>query len=94
MLTTVLEAVDAHVGVLISGDNATKHDMESVDRLLGIGKQVAVIGAELRKAEAAAAKDADLDPSRVLEWMRRRTREERAQLVSELEAMDRRTSVL
>jgi hypothetical protein len=56
--------------------------------------KMAMVGAELRKSEAAEAKAADIPPAVLLERIRKMSPTERANLLAEVTAMDRRGSVL
>ncbi len=75
-------------------DKNADYDKDMVSHLAWLTKNLAQIGGEIRKMEAADAKAAELDPSKILEWVRRRSPSELAQLMAELESIMTRKSVL
>lgn len=94
IIGSLLSSIDQHLAEAKRGEVHSKHQLATHDRMLVYAQRLAVVAGELRKGEVAAAKEADLDPARVLEWLRRRSPADRRQLAAEIDAMDRRTSVL
>lgn len=69
-----------------------EHDGAS--RIAWLAQKAAAVAAEQRKAKSAALKDSDIEPAKLIAWLRKRTPDERTQLVAEIQAMDRKGSVL
>jgi hypothetical protein len=86
----VLSAIEDHVQALIEGENVTKNERETVDRLCIIGKHTAQIGGELRKMESHEAKLTDIPHQVLLEFFRKLSAQQRAQWIRDIGEMDRR----
>lgn len=92
--TRILKYLKTHVAEALRGQIHSTEQISTYERMLSSASKFAAIGAELRKGELADLKAAELDPGRVLEWLRARSPEDRRQIIDELVAMDRRRSVL
>jgi len=95
--STMVEALEAMRGEIqrLSTPSARSKRGDPVVRIASLSKQVAAIGAELRKAESARRKQLEsLTTSDVVAWARHLKLTERAHLVQQLVAIDDAGSVL
>lgn len=90
----ILRYLKTHVAEALRGQIHTTQQITTYERMLSSAAKYAAIGAEYRKGEIADLKTAELDPGRVLEWLRAKSPDDRRQVIEELQAMDRRRSVL
>lgn len=95
--STMIEALEAMRFEIqrLSTPAAHAKGRDPVVRIASLSKQVAAIGAELRKAESGKRKQLDsLTTSDVVAWARHLKLTERAHLVQQLVAIDDAGSVL
>lgn len=93
LLKTGLDALQSDLEEIIAGTAPeTKHDKAS--RIAFITAKAGSIADSIRKVEAARAKRNELTPAIVLAWLRTCDSKSRRQVLSELETLSGRGSVL
>lgn len=75
-------------------DPKAPYDKDLASHLVWLTKNLASIGDSFRKMESHEAKNSELAPATVLEWMRKLTPAQRAQWLHDIRALDRKGSVL
>ena len=91
---TSLDDCIERVASNLAGADGADYDKDLASHLAWLTKNVAQIGGEVRKMESHEAKLSDIQPAILIEHFRKMTAGERSAWVRDIQAMDRKGSVL